>query len=225
MLYDSTFVSYRDTVVQVDDSTFTGVFDRGKLAVTSVDTWDSLSFIQPTASGLYAYRSELADSLRDINVREKPDTSLAEKAFLMGDMYVVTFTRDSLAQSLHRIVRYFEETDSIVVDSLNVISPELVAGEQEKPFIARKDSFGGWLDTTVAKRYDKIKLVDSYPYEKIFNTCTVTELPFRVTIRNNVNLTIESPIYEEIKSRRYLFFTQVDSSHGRIVDGEPSWAK
>lgn len=228
MLYDSTFVTYRDTVIQVDDSTFTGVFTRKTIPVAAIEDWDTLSFIYQRGDGMYAYRFEDADSVRDINVREKADTSKAEKAYFNEFLYVVTFNEDSLAETVHRVIRDWEEPDSMiidVIDSMRVVSQAIVAGEQEKPFIAKKDSFGGWLDTTVAKRYDKIQLVDTYPYEKIFNQCTVTELPFRVTIRNNVNLTVESPITEEIKSRRYLFFAQVDSSHGRIVDGEPSWAR
>jgi len=223
MLYDSTFVTYRDTVVQVDDSTFTGVWERGFIVTTPIEEWDSLIFIYQTESANQAYRFEDADSVRDINIREKADTSLAEKAFMHGDQYIVTFNRDSLAESVNRILGEFEVTDSIVVDSLNVISPEYVVGTEEKPFLAEKDSFGGWVDTLVAKKYTKVPLVSSFDYIEDFNYCTVTGLPYRVTIRNNVNLTVESPIIGEIKTNRYLFFTQVDSSHGRIVDGEPSW--
>ena len=223
-LYDSTFVIFRDTVVQVDDSTFTGVWDRGNLLASEVVDWDSLGFIKSINGGM-AYDAYLADSVRDMNIREKADTSLVEKVFYGMDQFVVTFNRDSLAESIYRLVDAFaEDGDSIVVDTLNRISPEFVVGPQEKDFLAKKDSFGGWLDTLIAKKYTKIQLVDSYYFDPKFKYCTVTGIPFRVTIRNNVNLTVESPIEKPIRSRRYGFFTQVDSTHGRIVDGEPSWA-
>jgi hypothetical protein len=89
----------------------------------------------------------------------------------------------------------------------------------------KKDSFGGWIDTTISKKYVKKQLFSHYQFEPELTRCTVTDLPFRITVRNNVNLGIESPIERPIETRRYLFFTQIDSTHGTLIDGEESWAK
>ena len=90
---------------------------------------------------------------------------------------------------------------------------------------ACKDSFGGWIDTVINKKFIKKELFSHYLLEDKHMKCSVTELPYRITVRNDVNLSVESPIVVPIKTNRYLFFTQVDSSHGSIVDGEFSWAK
>jgi hypothetical protein len=100
-----------------------------------------------------------------------------------------------------------------------------VAGDQEKDLFMSKDSFGGWLDTLVSKKYVKKQLFSHYLLTPEHTKCSVTGLPFRITVRNNVNLSIESPITKPIETRRYLVFSQVDSTHGRIDDGEFSWVK
>jgi hypothetical protein len=106
-----------------------------------------------------------------------------------------------------------------------VVSDEFVVGDQEKDLFMSKDSFGGWLDTLISKKYVKKQLFAHYLLTPELVSCPVTGLPFRVTVRNNVNLTIESPIKTPIKSRRYLFSTEIDSSAGRIEDGDESWVK
>lgn len=223
--YDTTFIIPRDTVVHVDDSTFTGVWYRNMLGVVSDLTLDTLSFLSEANNSNYRYHFEGTDSVRSLNVIEKSDTAKVEAVYLHDDVYVMVFTEDSLMESLHRIADIFDTMDSLVIDSLTVVSEEFVVGDQEKFIYTEKDSFYGWIDTTVYKKFVKKELYSKYLLTPEHVECPVTELPYRITIRDDIHLGIESPITEPIETSRYLFFTQLDSSHGNIIDGEASWAE
>jgi hypothetical protein len=223
--YDTTFTIARDTVVQINDSTFNGVWYRGKVGVSQDFSLDSLPFLTPLANSFYQYDFNGTDSVLALNILEKSDTARVEKVFFGMNEYVMIFTGDSLLENLFLLTNSFAEFDSIQIDSLSVVSEEFVAGDTEKLLFMEKDSFGGWVDTTINLKYVKKQLFSHYYFEDELTHCTVTELPYRITVRNNVNLSIESPITHPIESRRYLFFTQVDSTHGSLVDGEESWAK
>ncbi len=223
--YDTTFTIARDTVVQIDDSTFNGVWYRGKVGVTQDFSLDSLPFLTPLANSNYQYDFNGTDSVLSMNILEKSDTAYVERVYYGMDTFILTFAADSLLENVFMIENRYTEFDSIQVDSLNVVSDEFVAGENEKNLFMEKDSFGGWIDTTISKKYVKRQLFSHYHFEPELTKCTVTELPYRITVRNNVNLGIESPIEHPIETRRYAFFTQIDSTHGSLVDGEESWAK
>ncbi len=223
--YDTTFTIARDTVVQIDDSTFNGVWYRGKVGVSQDFSLDSLPFLTSLPNSAYRYDFNGTDSVLSLNILEKSDTARVEKVFYGMDEYVLTFVADSLLENLFLLTNPSAEYDSVQIDSLSIVSEEFVAGDKEKNLFMEKDSFGGWLDTTISKKYVKKELFSHYQFDPELTRCPVTNLPFRITVRNNVNLAIESPITHPIKTRRYLFFTQVDSTHGSLVDGEESWAK
>ncbi len=223
--YDNTFVIARDTVVQVDDSTFIGVWNRLKIGVTQDYELDSLDFLIPMANSNFRYDFGGTDSVRSMNVIEKSDTARVEQIYYGMDRFVMIFKEDSLMENLFRITNEFSAFDSIQIDTLSVVSDEFVAGAQEKDLFMAKDSFGGWQDTLISKKYVKKELYAHYLLTTDHTRCPVTGLPYRITVRNNVNLAVESPIVKPIETSRYLFFTQLDSSHGKIEDGEESWAK
>ncbi len=223
--YENTFTVPRDTVVRIDDSSFHGVWYRGKIGVTQDFSMDTLGFLIAAVNSEYQYSFEGTDSVRSLNILEKTDTSRVELVYYGADKYIMLFTDDSLMENLFRITDELAAFDSIQIDSLSVISDEFVAGTQEKDLFMSKDSFGGWQDTLINKKYVTTQLFATYLLEAKHMQCSITELPYRVTVRNNVNLAIESPITRPIRSMRYLFFTQVDSTHGSIVDGEMSWNK
>lgn len=223
--YDTTFTIARDTVVQVDDSTFNGVWYRGKVAVTQNFSLDSLPFLSQLSNSNYRYDFNGTDSVLSINILEKSDTAYVEKVFYGMDKYILVFAGDSLLENLFMLANTYDELDSVQLDSLSIVSDEFVAGDKEKDLFMAKDSFGGWIDTTFNKKYVKKQLFSRYQFTPDLTRCTVTDLPYRVTVRNNVNLGIESPIVKPIETRRYLFFTQIDSTHGSLIDGEESWAK
>ncbi len=223
--YDTTFTIARDTVVQIEDSTFNGVWYRGKVGVTQEFSLDSLPFLKQLNNSAYRYDFNGTDSVLSMNILEKSDTAYVEKVFYGMDKFILVFAGDSLLENLFLIADMYSELDSIQIDSLSVVSDEFVAGDNEKDLFMHKDSFGGWIDTTTSKKYVKKQLFSHYQFEPKLTRCTVTDLPYRVTVRNNVNLGIESPITHPIETRRYLFFTQVDSTHGSLIDGEESWAK
>lgn len=223
--YDTTFTVARDTVVQIDDSTFNGVWNRGKLAVLQDFAVDSLPFVIPVDNANFRYDFNGTDSVLSINIIEKSDTAYVERVFYGMDQYVMVFAADSLMENLFLLADEYADYDSVQIDSLHVVSDEFVAGDNEKDLFMEKDSFGGWIDTTISKKYVKKQLFSKYLFTPEHTHCTVTELPFRITVRNNVNLGIESPIEEPIETSRFLFFTQVDSTHGSLIDGEESWAK
>ena len=223
--YDTTFTIARDTVVQIDDSTFNGVWYRNKVGVSQDFSLDSLPFLTPLANSDYRYDFNGTDSVLSMNILEKSDTAYVEKVFFGIDKFILVFAGDSLLENLFQIVDSYAEFDSIQIDSLSIVSDEFVAGDNEKDLFMGKDSFGGWVDTTINKKYIKKQLFSHYLFDSALTQCTVTELPYRITVRNNVNLSIESPIAHPIETRRYVFFTQIDSTHGSLVDGEESWAK
>jgi len=223
--YDTTFTIPRDTVVRIDDSTFKGVWYRNKVGVTQNYLVDTLPFLSFLDNSTYRYDFHGTDSVRSFNILEKSDTARVEKVYYGADTYIMIFSEDSVMENLYKIADMSAALDSIPIDSLNAVSEEYVVGSQEKDLFMAKDSFGGWLDTLVSKKYVKKQLFSHYLLTPEHTRCTVTGLPFRITVRHNVHLSVESPILKPIKTRRYLFFTQVDSSHGRIVDGENSWNK
>ncbi len=223
--YDTTFTIPRDTVVQINDSTFTGVWYRQKIGVTQEFSPDTLAFLIAMDNSEYQYDFDGTDSVRAFNVIEKSDSARVEKIFYGMDSFIMIFSEDSVMENLYRISDEYTALDSIQIDSLNSVSVEFVAGEQEKDMFMSKDSFGGWLDTLVSKKYVKKELFAKYHLTPEHMRCSVTDLPYRITVRNDVRLTVESPIRVPIETRRYLFFTQLDSSHGSIVDGEFSWTK
>lgn len=224
--YDTTFLIPRDTVVRTDDSTFTGVWYRGMMGVVSDIEIDTLAFLTELDNSEYRYHFSGTDSVKSLNVIEKTDTSRVEAVYFGDEVYVMIFTEDSLMQNIHRVADFFDEFDSLtVIDSVTIVSDEFVVGPQEKFLFTEKDSFYGWIDTTVHKKFVKKELFNHYLFKPEHVVCSVTELPYRITIRDDIHLGIESPIIRPIETGRYLFFTQVDSSHGNIVDGEASWAK
>ncbi|MEA3287425.1 MAG: hypothetical protein U9Q77_08635 [Candidatus Marinimicrobia bacterium] len=223
--YDNTFTISRDTVVRAYDSTFIGVWARSKIGVTQDFSIDSLNFLIAMDNSEYRYSFEGTDSVRSMNVLGKSDTARVERVYSGMDSYIMIFSDDSVMENLYRITDEAALFDSIQIDSLFVVSDEFVVGEQEKDLFMAKDSFGGWQDTVISKKYTKKELFSSYLLTPMHTRCTVTDLPYRITIRYNVHQTIESPIQNPIETRRYLFFTQSDSSHGSIEDGEESWVK
>lgn len=223
--YDTTFTIPRDTVVRVNDSTFNGVWYRNKIGVTQDYSADTLAFLIASDNSNYRYEFEGTDSVRSLNIMEKSDTSRVERIYYGEDSFVILFSEDSIMENLFVIADEYSLEDSVQIDSLNIVSDEFVVGAQEKHLFMDKDSFGGWIDTVINKKFIKKQLFSHYLLEDKHMKCSVTELPYRITVRNDVNLAVESPIVLPIKTNRYLFFTQVDSSHGSIVDGEFSWAK
>ena len=224
--YDTTFIIPRDTVVRVDDSTFTGVWYRGMMGVVSDIEIDTLSFLSEVDNSQYRYHFSGTDSVRALNILEKTDSARVEAVYLNDDIYVMIFDNDSLMENIHRVADFFDAFDSLtVIDSVTIVSDEFVVGEQEKFVYTDKDSFYGWIDTTVYKKFMKEELFSKYLLEREHIECPVTELPYRITIRDDIHLAIESPITMPIETSRYVFFTQIDSSHGRIEDGEASWAE
>jgi len=223
--YDTTFTIARDTVVQIDDSTFNGVWFRGRVGALKDISLDSLPFLTALSPSVYRYDFNGTDSVTALNILEKSDSARVEKVYYGPNEYAMIFVGDSLLENLFLLTNNYAEYDSVQIDSLSVVSEEFVAGESEKDLFMSKDSFGGWIDTVTSKKYVKKQLFSHYHFAPELTRCTVTDLPFRITVRNNVNLGIESPITKPIHTRRYLFFTQVDSSHGSLVDGEASWSK
>jgi len=223
--YDTTFIIARDTVVQIEDSTFNGVWFRGKVGVTQEFSLDSLPFLSQLGNSNYRYDFNGTDSVLSINILEKSDTAYVEKVFYGMNKFILVFAGDSLLENLFLLAENYGELDSVQLDSISIVSDEFVAGDKEKNLFMQKDSFGGWVDTTFNKKYVKKQLFSHYQFDPMLTKCTVTDLPYRVTVRNNVNLGIESPITHPIETRRYLFFTQIDSTHGSLIDGEESWAK
>ncbi|MCF7807860.1 MAG: hypothetical protein K9M49_07225 [Candidatus Marinimicrobia bacterium] len=223
--YDTTFLIPRDTVVHTDDSTFTGVWYRNKLGVVDHIGYDTLAFLSETDNARYRYHFSGTDSVQSFNILEKTDSADVEVVYLNDETFIMVYDPDSLMENLYRVADIFDVMDSLVIDSLNVVSEEFVVGTQEKYLFAEKDSFYGWIDTTVHKKFVKKELFSHYDFVPEHVVCPVTDLPYRITIRDDIHLTIESPITQPIETRRYLFFTQVDSSHGNIEDGEASWAE
>jgi len=223
--YENTFTIARDTVVQADDSTFKGVWSRGLVDVVADPGADTLAFIGTGNISEPSYDYHGADSVRAINILEKADTLRVEEVYYGLNTYILLFTEDSLMRKLYRIADEYSTIDSADLDSLHVVSDEFVVGIQEKDLFMSKDSFGGWQDTLIHKKFMKKQLFAHYLLSPELVRCPVTDLPFRITVRNNVNLRIESPIKTPIMTRRYLFFTEQDSSAGSIQDGEESWSK
>ncbi len=223
--YDTTFTIARDTVVQMDDSSFNGVWFRNTLAVIQKTSFDSLKFLIPVEKSRYKYDFNGTDSVLSFNIIEKSDTARVEKVFYGMETYIMVFGDDSLMENLYQIPDMFPGSETVEPYNLSVVSDEFIAGSIEKDLFMSKDSFGGWLDTVVVQKYMKKQLYSHYNFTEAHTRCSVTDIPFRITVRNNVNLTIESPIKVPIEKRRYLFFTQIDSSHGSIADGDESWSK
>ena len=223
--YETTFLIPRDTVVQIDDHEYIGVWKRFNLGVTQEFSMDSLRFLVQGDNNRLRYDYAGTDSVRSLNIIEKSDTARVEKVFYGMDRYVMIFTEDSVMENLYRITDLFDAMDSIQIDTLQVVSDEFVAGDTEKDLFMSKDSFGTWIDTVSSKKYVKKELFTHYLLTPKHTRCSVTDIPYRITIRDDIHLFVESPIQEPIETSRYLFFTQVDSTHGSIDDGEMSWIK
>ncbi|MCF7796327.1 MAG: hypothetical protein K9N11_04720 [Lentisphaeria bacterium] len=219
--YDSIFVNLKDTVIEFSDSSFIGVYSRGTMHLTDVSNPSEIAFIASAPTGELRYQAGMADSVREYFVAEIGEATRTERAYLGESSYVVHFSVDSVLMGLYKFTTPDDSTASLYTS----VSPRFIVGIQEKPIIMAMDSFATWLDTTVAKKFTKIE--KKYPYKLVdeMKYCPVTGLPFRVTIRNQVNLRIESPLEgQSVETRRYLFFTQVDTTAGRIIDGELSWS-
>lgn len=220
-LYDSIFVNLKDTVIEFSDSSFIGVYSRGMVTLAEVADPLEIPFIASDPMGELRYQAGMADSVSEYFVAEIGEATRTERAYLNDNSYVVHFTVDSVLTGLFQFTDREDSTASLYTS----VSPRFIVGIQEKPIIMVKDSFATWLDTTVAMKFTKIE--KKYPYKLVdeMKYCPVTGLPFRVTIRNQVNLRIESPLEgQTVETGRYFFFTQVDTTAGRIIDGELSWS-
>lgn len=219
--YDSVFITKKDTVIEFSDSSFIGVYSRGLVNLIEVSDPVEIPFIATGTRGELRYQAGRADSVREYYLAELGEAGRTERAYLGDHSFVVHFTVDSTLERLYQVVGDQDSTASLYTS----VSPRFIVGIEEKPIIMSKDSFATWLDTTVAKKFKKIEKAYPYKLTDEMKYCPVTELPFRVTIRNEVNLRIESPLEgKSVETNRYLFFTQVDTTAGRIVDGELSWS-
>ncbi len=224
-LYDSSFVTRIDTVIAFSDSSFIGVWSRSSINLTLVDTPSELPFVGVNSSGALVYHAGMADSVKEQHVLELEMSNKSEEAFLGESAYVVEYKTDSTLVEVYRIVQPLAEDSTNTPLVFTVVSPRFIVGIQEKPYMMQKDSFGAWVDTTIANKFKKIQTHHLYKLTDAMKYDPVTGKPFRVTVRNQVNLRIESPIEDQIiRTNRYLFFTQEDSTSGRIIDGEYSWA-
>lgn len=220
--YDSIFVNRVDTVVEFSDSSFIGVWSRGITNLNIVTTPSEIPFIDTDPRGLLVYHAGQADSVREYHLAELEGDDRTEKAFLDEESFVVQFKSDSSLTALYRVNTNGSDTTTV---TYTVVSPKFIVGVQEKMFIMAKDSFAAWVDTTIAQKFKKTE--KNYPYKLTddMKYDSVTGNPFRVTVRNQVNLRIEAPFENRIiKTRRYWVFTQKDSTAGRIIDGELSWS-
>lgn len=220
--YDSIFVNKIDTVVEFSDSSFIGVWARGTANLAIITSPSELPFIDTNPQGLLVYHAGKADSVREYHLVELESEDRTEKAYLNDGSFVVQFKSDSSLTAVYQVDATGSDTTAL---TYTVVSSKFIVGIQEKQFIMEKDSFATWVDTTVAQKFKKTE--KNYPYKLTdeMKYDSVTGQPFRVTVRNQVNLRIEAP-YENktIKTRRYLVFTQKDTTAGRIIDGELSWS-
>lgn len=80
-------------------------------------------------------------------------------------------------------------------------------------------------DTNLSGHVEVVSYYDSYMPDSSMFSCPLTGRPYIVTLSEDDMLTVESPITEAYKEQRYLVFAFRSDSHGKIADGEKSWAR
>lgn len=124
--------------------------------------------------------------------------------------------KDTLLDTILTVVSYSEEEESTYDTSF-------VRLKQVDPYMS--DSlFIGIADTTISTHVEIVSYYESYMPDSSMFFCPLTSRPFIIQVGEDM-LKVESPIEGLYKEVRYTIFTFKSDSHGKIENGEKSWAR
>lgn len=183
-----------------------------------------------TANGLWALK--VVNAARDSLTADS--TFLGQKTIDFGDesvdvdvfegydvVYDTSFgflmtRKDTIVDTVYTVVTYNEEDaryDTSFI-RLDMIDPYL------------KDiTLVDIPDTNLSSHVEVVSYYDSYMPDSSMFFCPLTGKPYIITLSEDDILAVESPITETYKEPRYLVFSFTSDSHGKIADGEKSWAR
>jgi len=123
--------------------------------------------------------------------------------------------KDTLLDTVLTVVVYNEEESTYDTSFVHL--------EQIDPYLS--DSlFVGIADTTISTHVEVVSYYESYMPDSSMFFCPLTYHPYVVEVGEDM-LKVESPIEGSYVEVRYKIFTFKSDSHGKIENGEKSWAR
>ena len=123
--------------------------------------------------------------------------------------------KDTLSDTVLSVVVYNEQESTF--------DTSFVRLEQLGPFL-EDTSFVGIADTSMSSHIEVVSYYESYMPDSSMFFCPLTGLPHIIEATEE-RLKVESPIEGVYSEPRYLVFSFKSDSHGKIEDGEKSWAR
>jgi len=123
--------------------------------------------------------------------------------------------KDTLLDTVLTVGVYNEEE--------SIYDTSFVRLENVGPFL-RDSSFVGIADTTISSHVEVVSYYESYMPDSSMFFCPLTNLPYVVEVGEDL-IKVESPIEGTYKEPRYAIFSFQSKSHGKIENGEKSWAR
>ena len=122
--------------------------------------------------------------------------------------------------------------DTIVDTTVTVVMFSEELTRNDTSYIQQKNlskfiddsNFVSILEQVPTQRVEVVNYYDSYMPDSLMYFCPVSEKPYLVSLKDEVNaVRIYSPIEETIVRRRYTVFAFKANNHGFINDGSKSW--
>ena len=92
-----------------------------------------------------------------------------------------------------------------------------------KPYIA-DSTFVSINDTSFSSHVEVISYYDGFIPDEDMLSCPLTKIPYIIELTEE-DYRVASPIQGTYSDRRYLVFTFKAKSHGKVEDGDKSWAR
>tara|TARA_B100000686_G_scaffold129244_1_gene136386 strand:- start:3880 stop:4641 length:762 start_codon:yes stop_codon:yes gene_type:complete len=196
--------------------------------------YDVLSYYQQitgerTTDGKWAIK--VVNAARDSMTADS--TFLGKQDILLGDriasvdlsanfvtVYDTSFgflktRKDTLQDTILTIVSFNEE------DSRHDTS--FVRSDMAKPYIA-DSTFVSINDTSFSSHVEVISYYDGFIPDEDMLSCPLTKIPYIIELTEE-DYRVASPIQGTYSDRRYLVFAFKAKSHGKVEDGDKSWAR
>jgi len=123
--------------------------------------------------------------------------------------------KDTIQDTIMTVVLFNQE------DSQNDSS--FVRKNMLKPYL-EDSKFVDIVDTSYSSHVEVVSYYDNFTPDKNLLICPITLKPYLISLTEE-DYKLESPIIGNYKESRYVIFSFNSKSHGKIEDGDKSWAR
>lgn len=198
------------------------------------NVYDVLTFYERltgerTPDGLWALR--VVNAARDSLTADS--TFLGDQTITLGGREADVDIRQGTDVDYDTTFGFLKTRKDTLVGTVYTVVSYSAADERYDTLFVRQEDIRPYLedttvvdipDTTTTRHVEVVSYYDSYMPDSSMFVCPLTHDPYIIEATEDV-LKVESPIQKTYREPRYLVFALKTDSHGKIENGEKSWAR